>query len=173
MKKTILIFLFLSFVGSGYVAAQNEQTSDSINLVLSDNIRLLGDFMLDMNILMPPKLPEFNADPLNSALPKDYNALFQLPGSSTYSKGYMQNSGLMYGYGFFSSPDYMYGASFKLNDKVSLNTYGQYDIYGRRMPDTNALPWEKNNFKSAMELKFNKNFGIRIEVEQRRNTFPY
>ena len=36
-----------------------------------------------------------------------------------------------------------------------------------------AMPWEKNNFRGAFELKSaNGNFGIRIEVQQGRNG-PY
>ena len=35
------------------------------------------------------------------------------------------------------------------------------------------VPWEKNNFRGAFELKSaNGNFGIRIEVQQGRNG-PY
>jgi hypothetical protein len=36
------------------------------------------------------------------------------------------------------------------------------------------LPWEKNNFMGGMELKLNKHFGIRVEVQQGRDpTFPH
>lgn len=170
MKK--ILFICLLFVGTGTMVAQNEQPTDSTKFVLPNNVKLFGDFILDMNILMPPKLRQINADPLNSNLPIDYNALFQLPESMIYSRGFAQSYGLTRGYGFFSSGD-LYGASFKLNDKVRLNTYGQYDMYGRKIPNQNVLPWEKNNFMGGMELKFNKNFGIRIEVQQRQGPYPF
>lgn len=173
MKKISIALILLLFAGTINVVAQNEQPADSIHSALPDNIKLFGDYMLDMSILMPPRLPAFNADPFSADLPRDYNALFQLSGTSTYSRVYTESFGLMHGYGMFSSSDYLYGASFKLNDKVLLNTYGQYDMYGRRVPNPNALPWEKNNFTGGMELKFNKNFGVRIEVQQRRNPNPY
>ena len=51
--------------------------------------------------------------------------------------------------------------------------YGEYDKDGWKVPNPSALPWEKNNFKGAFELKSaNGAFGIRIEVQQGRHV-PY
>ena len=48
-----------------------------------------------------------------------------------------------------------------------------YDKDGWRVPNRSAMPWERNNFRGAFELKSaNGNFGIRIEVQQGRNV-PY
>lgn len=43
------------------------------------------------------------------------------------------------------------------------------------MPNPSALPWQKNNFKGAFELKSQDgSFGIRIEVQKgRENPFFY
>lgn len=174
MKKlfTILALLFALTIKA---AAQNETPADTLSFSLPDNVKLFGNFMLDMHLLMPPKLPAFNVDPLNSDQAPDFNALFQLPGSATYSTGYVYNSyDPLFGGGLFSSPNYLKGASFKLGGNTTLNTYGQYDMYGRKVPNPGALPWEKNNFVGGMELKFNKNFGVRIEVQRRQNPmYPY
>ena len=36
-----------------------------------------------------------------------------------------------------------------------------------------ALPWERNNFKGAFELKSENGFGLRIEVQQGKDRpFP-
>ena len=62
---------------------------------------------------------------------------------------------------------------FKLKNGMRINTYGDYDKDGWRVPNRSAMPWEKNNFRGAFELKSaNGNFGIRIEVQQGRNG-PY
>ena len=56
---------------------------------------------------------------------------------------------------------------------MRINTYGDYNKDGWRVPNRSAMPWERNNFRGAFELKSaNGNFGIRIEVQQGRNT-PY
>lgn len=62
--------------------------------------------------------------------------------------------------------------SFKLKNGMRINTYGEYNADGYRVPNRSALPWERNAFKGAFELKSaNGSFGIRIEVQQGRN--PY
>ena len=54
-----------------------------------------------------------------------------------------------------------------------MNTYGEYNADGKKVPNPAAMPWEKNNFKGAFEMKSSDgNFGIRIEVQQGRN-YPY
>ena len=56
-----------------------------------------------------------------------------------------------------------------------LFAYGEYDKDGWRVPNPSALPWQKNNFKGAFELKSQDgSFGIRIEVQKgRENPFFY
>ena len=59
---------------------------------------------------------------------------------------------------------------FQQQKSLKINTYGDYDKDGWKVPNRSAMPWEKNNFRGAFELKSsNGNFGIRIEVQQGRN----
>ena len=54
---------------------------------------------------------------------------------------------------------------------MRINTYGEYDKDGWKVPNRSALPWERNNFKGAFEMKSsNGAFGIRIEVQQGNRT---
>lgn len=87
--------------------------------------------------------------------------VFSLTNSTVYS---MNPFGLT---GFRSSPENLQMGSFKLKNGMRINTYGEYDKDGWKVPNRSALPWEKNNFKGAFEMKSsNGAFGIRIEVQQ-------
>lgn len=114
---------------------------------------------------------------------KDYSRIFQLNPNVTYSQGLsnifsLSNSryfssnpfGLT---GFWGSTDNLQMGSFTLKNGMRIHTYGEYDKDGWKVPNPSALPWEKNNFKGAFELKSaNGSFGIRIEVQQGRHV-PY
>jgi len=178
MRK--ILFIFALLMGAMHLSAQNEVRGDSIQSPSTGQIKMVGDFMLDMNLMMmPPRLPSLhmNTDMLGPDVTKDYMQLFQLPSQMVLSRTYISNPFYSYGYGyggFFSTPTTLQTATFKVNDKMRLTTYGQYTLDGKRVPNPAALPWEKNNFMGGMELKFNNNFGIRIEVQQGRNPmYPY
>ena len=65
------------------------------------------------------------------------------------------------------------GASFRLNNGVRINTYGEYDADGYKVYNPSAMPWEKNNFNAAFEVKSpNGKFGIKVEMHGGRN-YPY
>lgn len=65
------------------------------------------------------------------------------------------------------------GASYKLNNGMRINLYGEYDADGYKVYNPSALPWERNNFNAAFEMKSaNGNFGIKVEVHGGRNN-PY
>lgn len=65
------------------------------------------------------------------------------------------------------------GASYKLNNGMRINLYGEYDADGYKVYNPSALPWQRNNFNAAFEMKSaNGNFGIRVEVHGGRNN-PY
>ena len=175
MKKLIL---FLSLVLSvGFASAQSEVPSDSIRRTPSSNMKEFGGFLLDMGLMnvAPPKLPKLNLDIPDVS--KDYNQIFRLNTDATYTQGftdafYSPFSGFGYGYGWglSSSPQFMQMGTFKLKNGWKINTYGDYDKDGWKVPNRSAMPWEKNNFRGAFELKSsNGNFGIRIEVQQGRN----
>ena len=175
MKKLIL---FLSLVLSvGFASAQSEVPSDSIRRTPSSNMKEFGGFLLDMGLMnvAPPKLPKPNLDIPDVS--KDYNQIFRLNTDATYTQGFtdafsspFSGFGYGYGWGLSSSPQFMQMGTFKLKNGWKINTYGDYDKDGWKVPNRSAMPWEKNNFRGAFELKSsNGNFGIRIEVQQGRN----
>ena len=162
MRKLIL---FLSLILSvGFASAQSEVPSDSIRRAPSSNIKEFGGFLLDMGLMnvAPPKLPKFSLDVPDVS--KDYNQIFRLNTDATYTQGFtdafsspFSGFGYGYGWGLSSSPQFMQMSTFKLKN-------------GWKVPNRSAMPWEKNNFRGAFELKSsNGNFGIRIEVQQGRN----
>ena len=162
MRKLIL---FLSLILSvGFASAQSEVPSDSIRRAPSSNIKEFGGFLLDMGLMnvAPPKLPKFSLDVPDVS--KDYNQIFRLNTDASYTQGFtdafsspFSGFGYGYGWGLSSSPQFMQMGTFKLKN-------------GWKVPNRSAMPWEKNNFRGAFELKSsNGNFGIRIEVQQGRN----
>ena len=175
MKKLIL---YLSLVLSvGYASAQSEVPTDSNRRTPSSNMKEFGGFLLDMGLMnvAPPKLPKLNLDIPDVS--KDYNQIFRLNTDATYTQGFtdafsspFSGFGYGYGWGLSSSPQFMQMGTFKLKNGWKINTYGDYDKDGWKVPNRSAMPWEKNNFRGAFELKSsNGNFGIRIEVQQGRN----
>lgn len=173
MKKLILsLSLLLATVA---VSAQSELPSDSIPRSPSENYKEFGGFLLDMGLMsvMPPQLPKMNFDISDAG--KDYNRLFRLHPDVTYSQGLSDVFSPSYsGFGWsgFGSSQNLQMGSFKLKNGMRINTYGEYNADGYKVLDRSALPWEKNTFKGAFELKSaNGAFGIRIEVQQGKN--PY
>lgn len=150
---------------------------------LLPDVKNYDGFLLDMGLmnLSAPTLPRFTLEIPDAS--KDYSRIFRLNPNVTYSQGLsnifsLSNSryfssnpfGLT---GFWGSTDNLQMGSFTLKNGMRIHTYGEYDKDGWRVPNPSALPWEKNNFKGAFELKSaNGAFGIRIEVQQGRN-YPY
>ena len=174
MKKLIL---FLSLILSvGLASAQSEIPSDSIRRVPSANVKDFGGFLLDMNLMniSSPELPKLNMELPN--VTKDYNRIFRMNTDAIYTQGFTNafssypRFGYGYDWGLSSSPQYMQMGSFKLKNGMRINTYGDYDKDGRKVPNRSAMPWQRNNFRGAFELKSaNGSFGIRVEVQQGRN----
>lgn len=102
---------------------------------------------------------------------KDYSTIFKPNTDAIYTSGYHtfgfpSYAPTPYMDGFFSN-NYLQMGSFRLKNGWRLNTYGEYDKDGWRMPTPSALPWQKDNFKGAFELKSaNGSFGIRVEVRK-------
>ena len=150
---------------------------------LPDDVKSYDGFLLDMKSLniAPPKLPKFTLEIPDAS--KDYSRIFRLNPDVTYSQGlsdrFSPGNSSYFGSnpfgltGFWNSTDNLQMGSFKLKNGMRINTYGEYDKDGWKVPNPSALPWEKNNFKGAFEMKSaNGSFGIRIEVQQGRNA-PY
>lgn len=175
----IILFCLLSF----RVNAQNEVPADSVRSMNMPATKNFDGFLLDMNLMKmaAPQMPKMTLDIPDAS--KDYSFLFRLDPNVTYSQGYSHlfslGSSTIYSMnpfgltGFGSSPQNLQMGSFRLKNGMRINTYGKYDKDGRKVPNPSALPWERNNFKGAFELKSaNGSFGIRIEVQQGRNG-PY
>lgn len=174
MKKLILFLSLL--LATAVVSAQSELPSDDRTpRAPEENYKEFGGFLLDMGLMsvMPPHLPKVDLSLSDTS--KDFNQLFRLNPDVTYSQGlsnvFTPSFSGFGGFGFGSAQNLQMG-SFKLKNGMRINTYGEYNADGYRVPNRSALPWERNAFKGAFELKSaNGSFGIRIEVQQGRN--PY
>lgn len=190
MKRLFFILLFVSL--STIAWTQNELPNQPV--LQADNgtsqVKQYGEYLLDMRLLklLPTDLPHFISPVFN--IDKDYSSLIHLKNdirvtqvftdmfshSNYISRGisYLGFSPLYNLYGFNSSPDYMQMGTIKLNNGMKLNVYGQYNIDGYKVKDPSLMPWQKNDFKGAFELKTaNGSFGIRVEVNRSHDPFPY
>ncbi len=180
--KQVLLFLLLNLFVL-HISAQ-EIKSDTLRRSPLPETKDFGGFLLDMNLMKmaAPKLPSAKLEIPDAS--KDYSFLFKTDPNVTYSQGFSNvfnpgNVTTVYSLnpfgltGFGTSSQYLQMGSFKLKNGMQLNTYGDYNADGWRVPNRSALPWERNNFRGAFELKSaNGNFGIKVEVQQGRTT-PY
>lgn len=196
--KRIFFCIIALLAGISTVGAQNEVPADTVRatsvpggvspegIPLSEgsplpDVKNYDGFLLDMGLmnLSAPTLPRFTLEIPDAS--KDYNRIFQLNPNVTYSQGLsnifsLNNSRYFssdpFGLNsFWGSTDNLQMGSFTLKNGMRINTYGEYDKDGWKVPNPSALPWEKNNFKGAFEMKSaNGAFGIRIEVQQGRGT---
>ncbi len=176
MRKLLFCLLVIIFPFTIY--AQSEIPSDdNTPYILNDNYKEYGEFLLDVSLfnISPPEIPKLDYKILDQS--KDFSKIFRLNPDVTYSKGLsniftpsFSSFGRIDG---FSNTDNLQMGSFKLKNGMRLNTYGDYNSKGYRMPNRSAMPWERNNFRGAFELKSaNGSFGIRVEVQQGR-TQPF
>lgn len=199
--KLIFICIFTLFTSIQALKAQNDIKVDTIRSITTgketyadeisaqekelspNNTKSFEGFLLDMGLLKitAPKLPKFTLEIPDAS--KDYSRIFQLNPDIVYSQGlsniFSLSNSQYYGSnpfgltGFGNPVDNLQMSSFKLKNGMRINTYGEYNKDGWKVPNRSALPWERNNFKGAFELKSaNGSFGIRIEVQQGRST-PY
>ena len=161
--------------------------ADSLSFAFPEDVRSYGGFLIDMNLVRPetasgglvtplglPYLPSASLMmPLLSrsafeqslGLP-NYSQLFALPATSAT---YGRTSGTSSLWPTWSPTEGdLHTAQFKLNNGWRLSTQGQYNADGYRRVAPSALPWERNNFHGAFELKSpNGAFGIKVEVRRR------
>lgn len=161
--------------------------ADSLSFAFPEDVRSYGGFLIDMSLVRPeassgglvaplglPYLPSAalmmpllsrNAFEQSLGLP-NYSRLFALP---TTSATYGRTSGTSSLWSAWSPTEGdLHSAQFKLNNGWRLNTQGQYNADGYRRVAPSALPWERNNFHGAFELKSpNGAFGIKVEVRRR------
>ena len=180
MKR--LLFCLLGLLGSIVLLhAQNEVPADTVTLtppsdapILPSTVKSYGGFLLDMglmnlNMSERPSLSNYKLEIPDAS--KDYSFLFRPQTNVIYSQG--TSSMFSPYYGFWNTPSTLQMSSFRLNNGWQLNTYGEYDADGNRVYNPSALPWQRNNFKGAFELKSQDgSFGFRIEVQHgRENPF--
>ena len=192
IMKQVCFFIIALLASVVSLHAQTEAKGDSIRShSLPDGTPPEGTFLpetknydgflLDMSLMRmeAPRLPRFTLEIPDAS--KDYSRIFRLNPDATYSQGLSNVFSLtnatvysMNPFGltdFWSSPENLQMGSFKLKNGMRINTYGEYDKDGWKVPNRSALPWEKNNFKGAFEMKSaNGAFGIRIEVQQGNRT---
>lgn len=149
-----------------------EEKRDSIFNPFGESVKAYGDFMIDMDLMMlkPVELHKTALQKIDQT--KDYSSLFVLSPDVTYSQG---NSNIFSStfsqWGTSTGGQHMQMGSFKLKNGMRINTYGDYNAQGYRVGNPAALPWERNNFRGAFEFKSaNGSFGIKVEVQQGRNS---
>lgn len=186
MQVRVFLIILLAFAGGGccsWMSAQ-EVVTDSLSrtadgepvldgVLQLDDTRSYGGFLIDMNLFKPMStaVPPLPGKIILAPPTPDYNQLFALPSSATYTQGSFYSSSFWGWPAGTGSPTHLQMGKFKLNNGWSLNTYGQYNAQGYRVMNPSALPWERNNFHGAFELKSsNGSFGIRVEVKQGRQT---
>lgn len=174
MKK--LIISLSLFLMAGTALAQQEITADSIPPISMDGVKDFDGSILDMGSMITLPSAQLVSPRLTYQLyskdyqpAKDYNELFRMNPNVTYGKGtYSLFSPMYSGFGFM--PTTLQSATFKLKNGLRITTYGEYNADGYKVRNLNALPWERNNFNGAFEMKSeNGNFGVRIEVHQGRH----
>ena len=182
MKRLITI-LFAVFMAS-VVSAQTEGEVTTLSDLETQRYKSFDGFLLDMGSILdmpayfaPPTLTYRPFDALHpsssltirpEAISINPNITFKgsVPGVSLLQSFYSL-------YGGTSGNVNWQGASFKLNNGMRINTYGQYNADGYKVYNPSAMPWEKNDFNAAFEIKSaNGNFGIKVEMHGGRNN-PY
>ena len=181
MKRIALLILCMTT--TFLLHAQSEVKGDSIatppaseggSSLLPSTVRNYGGFLLDMgaiNLPHRPSLSNFKLEIPDAS--KDYSYIFRPQTDVIYTQGNYTMGLPCTGFGwgsFWGTPTTLQMGSFQLNNGWKLNTYGEYDADGRRVYNPSALPWERNNFKGAFELKSENGFGLRIEVQRKRET---
>lgn len=183
--KRICICLLWAWLAAGAAArAQMSEGQDSLpapTLPPSEVMQLEGGYLLDMKLLQleaaTEQLGRYHLQVPDAS--RDWSRLFRLHPDVIYSSGlsdvfYRHHSpysyygtGSLWGFG----TDRLQMGTFRLKNGMRLHTYGQYDKDGWRVPDPSALPWQRDNFKGAFELKSQDgSFGIRIEVQRGRQS---
>ena len=190
MKRIVLLTLFLA--GAILLHAQSEVKADTLDVppaaadagssLLPSTVKSYGGFLLDLGAMNLPERPSLSNFKLTVPdASKDYSFLFRPQTDVIYTQGLSDRfspAGSMFYtlspfglYGFGSATDNLQMGSFRLKNGWRLNTYGEYDKDGNKVYNPSALPWEKNNFKGAFEMKSQDgSFGIRVEVQRGRKT---
>ena len=191
--ETSLFFLIIALLASVVsLHAQTEAKGDSIRShSLPDGTPPEGTFLpetknydgflLDMSLMRmeAPRLPRFTLEIPDAS--KDYSRIFRLNPDATYSQGafkcVLAHQRHRLQHESVWADGLLVIAGEPANGQLQTEERNAYQ-YIRRVrqgrlesSQRSALPWEKNNFKGAFEMKSaNGAFGIRIEVQQGNRT---
>jgi len=180
-KMKRLLFFFLSIFLTLSISAQEvkrdttsvlstPQTNSNLGLRL-DNVKNFGGFLLDMNALDPVRMPFVSIKDSYEPFP-DYSQLFKGLNKVTFGTASAINAPYysLSPMGFSNGVTSVWGtgqvqtASFKLNNGMTLRTFGDYNADGYRV-NRPIEPWRRNNFQGGFEMKSeNGKFGISIHV---------
>lgn len=185
MKRLFTICFAMTMVMA--LNAQNEGEVTTLSDLEMSHYKNIDGFLLDMNsmlgmepvqgvpsYLMPPTLtyrpfdaylPAYGLMVSPDAVRINQNLTFQ---------GNVAGVSLLQSFRSLYSPvggDVNWqGASYKLKNGMRINTYGEYNADGYKVYNPSALPWERNRFNAAFEIKSaNGNFGIKVEMQGGRN----
>lgn len=159
---------------------------DSRNLIEELNgVKELDDgFLLDLNLksALPPRLSSssFLQRLILVGFPTVDKPTVYFKKATIYDVVY---GAVRPSYGLFSSsrfgghvfPVVLQSAAFHLSNGWKASVFGTYNAEGHKFFIPGALPWERNDFRGAFEMKSpNGKFGVRIEVsKERENAFGF
>ena len=172
MKQRFGYLLLLALTFCPLLKAQ-EAVRDTVRFELGTSVKEYDGFLLDMDLMstVPLQMPEidYNIFPKQNS----YEKMFDFKWDEIYAQN-SPASGASYWSPFGRNAEQWQSATFKLKNGMKISTYGNYNSEGYRVYDPSALPWERNNFKGAFELKSaNGSFGIKLEVRKENGPFPY
>ncbi len=178
MRRFALLLILATWgLATGY--AQQEQPTIEIDNGPSKmaSYQEFGGFVLDLTqaLASPLALPKLEL-PSVDPFPKFKQALqlglkkqsFRLVPSTNFQ----QNS---YGFSSWGSSNLtpLHSATFRINERLNISTYGDYDAQGFKRPNPAALPWEKNDFRGGFEIKTSSGFRFGIEVNRKGSPYGY
>jgi len=160
-------FFVIGFFTAAQAQTEVPQASD---VGVAHEVKTYDGFLFDVRdyLSMPaalgvsPFLHSFKAD-LKS--PSMLTGLYRSLSLKNYTLGRANSLSLTYPY--HALPVSLYSSTHTLGSGWQLTSYGQYNDRGVRLSDRSLLPWQRNDFRGAFELKSpNGNFGFRLEVQQ-------
>ena len=178
MKRFLISIMILLATTLSF--AQTEDTGGTLPDFDSQRYKDFDGFILDMGSmldmpawLMPPTL-SYRPFGFSPSSPYKLNPDAVKINTDITFKGGVPGMSLLQSFRSLYNPGYgnvnWQGASYKLKNGMRINTYGEYNADGYKVYNPSAMPWERNNFNAAFEIKSaNGNFGIRVEMQGGRN----
>ena len=169
--KRIPLFIFI-FLATSNLFAQDVEKLDNDLKINIDDLVIPDGYLLDMRSILPapPTLAVPAFDWREMKKDNRFDETFFYRKNVKYGRSeYYSLSDNFSPFGFGNSTT-LNKATYSLRNGMKINTYGEYDADGYKRNNPSALPWQKNNFKGAFEMKTkNGNFGVRVEVQRGRD----